>query len=196
MYQMPPISYKTDARIGTLDVTEATLYNIIKSLDTSTATGPDVLGNRVLKETASNLAVPLSSLFQYCVNKCYFPSIWKVANVSPICKKGSRMQCDNYRHISLLCNISKVMERVVHMHLYKYLFTNSLIYGRQSAYSPGDSSAYQLVSLVHFINECFDNGQEIRTVFLDISKAFDKTWHEACFSNFDNLALMDHFLNG
>ena len=194
--KLPPFSYKTDARIGTLDVTEAILYNILKSLDTSTATGPDGLGNRVLKETASTLALPLCSLFQYCFKKCYFPSIWKVANVSPIYKKGSRTQCDNYRPISLLCNISKVMERVVHMHLYKYLFTNNLIYGRQSAYPPGDSTAYQLVSLVRFINEFFDNGQEIRTFFLDISKAFDKTCMKACFSNFDNLALMDHFLNG
>ena len=88
------------------------------SPDTSTATGPDGLGNRVLKETASTctLVFPLSSLFQYCFNKCHFPSIWKVANVPHIYEKGSQMQCDNYRTISLFCNISKVMERVVHVH--------------------------------------------------------------------------------
>ena len=78
---------------------------------------------------------------------------------------------DLFHYLAIL---SKVMERVVHMQLYKYLFTNNLIYGRQSAYSPGDSTAYQLVSLVHFINNFFDNGQEIRNVFLDFSKAFDK----------------------
>ena len=86
------------------------------------------------------------------------------------------------------------MERVVHMHLYKYLFTNNLIYGRQSAYSPGDSTAYQLVSLVHFINEFFDNGQEIRTVFLDISKAFDKTWHEGLLFKLRQLGIDGSFL--
>ena len=81
--------------------------------------------------------------------------------------ESNAITIDLFHYFAIL---SKVMERVVHMQVYQYLFTNNLIYGRQSAYSPGDSTAYQLVSLVHFINEFFDNGQEICTVFLDFSQ--------------------------
>ena len=87
---------------------------------------------------------------------------------------GNRSKCENYRPISLLCNLSKVMEKFVHSQLHDYLFNNGLIYKRQSAYSPNDSTTCTLISLVHLIHENLDKGREVRSVFPDIFKAFDK----------------------
>ena len=65
------------------------------------------------------------------------------------------------------------MEKFVHSQLHDYLFNNGLIYKRQSAYS-NDSTTCTLISLVHLIHENLDKGREVRSVFLDIFKAFDK----------------------
>ena len=175
---LPPFRYTTDSKFDTIIVTEPMILNILKNLNPSSATGPDELGNRVLKATASGIAFHLTILFQYCFDRCFFPDIWKCAHVTPVYKKGKRTNRENYRPISILCCISKVMEKVVHLQLHEYLFSNSIIYSRQSAYSHDDSTALQLAALVHQISENLDNGQETRTVYLDISKAFDKTWHQ------------------
>ena len=60
----------------------------------------------------------------------------------------------------------------------KFFTSNDLISPNQSGFKPGDSFINQLLSITHKIYKSFDDGLEVRGVFLDISKAFDKVWHE------------------
>ena len=85
----------------------------------------------------------------------------------------------NYRPISLPI-FEKVFERIVFKNLYNFLTRNNLITKQQSGFRPGDSCTIQLLSLVNEIHEAFHdkNCFELRAVFLDMSKAFDKVWHE------------------
>ena len=62
--------------------------------------------------------------------------------------------------------------------MFKFFNENNLISPEQSAFKPGDSCINQLISITHEIYESLDAGLEFRSVFLDISKAFDKVWHE------------------
>ena len=62
--------------------------------------------------------------------------------------------------------------------MYEYFIENELISSSQSGFKPGDSCINQLLSITHDIYQSFDNGFEVRVVFLDISKAFDKVWHK------------------
>ena len=86
----------------------------------------------------------------------------------------------NYRPISLLSALAKIFERIIYKNLYNHLFSNGLITANQSGFCPNDSCTNQLLSLVHEIHEAFDhrNSLEVRFVFLDLSKAFDKVWHD------------------
>ena len=106
--------------------------------------------------------------------------MWKVANVTPIYKKGDKQLAKNYRPISLLPICGKIFEKIVFGQLYSYLSGNGLLTKNQSGFRPGDSTTNQLLYLVNEIHEAFDNPKclEVRAVFLDISKAFDKVWHE------------------
>ena len=106
--------------------------------------------------------------------------MWKLANVTPIHKKGSKQLTKNYRPISLLPICGKLFEKIVFKHLYNYFVSNNLITKNQSGFRPCDSTVNQLIDLINDIHKSFDNRKslETRAVFLDISKAFDKVWHE------------------
>ena len=105
--------------------------------------------------------------------------MWKLANVTPIFKKDDKQLVKNYRPISLLPICGKFFEKIIFTSLYSYLNNNSLITQNQFGFRPGDSTTNQLLFLVNEIHEAFENPKslEVRAVFLDISKAFDKVWH-------------------
>ena len=102
---------------------------------------------------------------------------WKDANVSPIYKKDDKSLPSNCRPISLLSSIGKAMERCVHKHLYNYAIDNDLITPLKSGFKHGDSANFQLIHTYHSFCEAVDSGKEVRAVFCDVSKAFDRVWH-------------------
>ena len=106
--------------------------------------------------------------------------MWNLANVTSIFKKGDKQLIRNYRPISLLPICGKILENIIFNNLYSYLHTNNLITQNQSGFRPGDTTTNQLLYLLDEIHQAFDSTKslEVRTVFLDTSKAFDKVWHD------------------
>ena len=85
---------------------------------------------------------------------------------------------NNYRLISLLPICGKILEKIVFDQVYAFLSVNNLLSQNQSGFRPGDSTIFQLLSITSTIYDSFEKYDETRAVFLDISKAFDKVWHE------------------
>ena len=110
---LPDIAYKTNSRLDSINITQAETLDILKSLDTSKATGPDGISCKMLKETASAIAPSFTRLLQLSLSTATFPSCWKQANVLPIFKKGDRSDFGNYRPVSLLNICSKVCEKII-----------------------------------------------------------------------------------
>ena len=131
----------------------------------------------MIKICIKSLCKPLEMIFKSCIIKGEYPSEWKKANVVPVHKKGDKQSLKNYRLISLLPIFEKIFERIIYNNLFEYLITNKLISDNQSGFNPGDSCVNQLLSITHDIYDSLDNGLEVRGVFLDISKAYDKVWH-------------------
>ena len=100
--------------------------------------------------------------------------------MTPILKKGDKQLIKNYRPISLLPICGKCYEKMIFNNLHSYLDANNLITKNQSGFRPGDSTTNQLLYLVNEIHHAFEDPKslEVRAVFLDISKAFDKVWHD------------------
>jgi hypothetical protein len=176
-HQLPPLNYLTDSRLHTVQTSPHEVYKILTHLDTNKACGPDLISNRILKEAAISLSEPISDLFNKSLSQGKFPQPWKHANVTPVHKKGDRQTKSNYRPISLLSNISKVQERIVHNRLYEHCRTNNLLTERNSGFKPFDSTINRLIHLTHQIYDGLDKKRDILIVFLDISKAFDRVWH-------------------
>ena len=172
--QTPP---RYNATIYNITTNPLEVYKTLNKLKPGKATGPDNISNRILTETSSALAEPLSILFNKCIAKGTFPDAWKQANVIPLFKKGDMTQCNNYRPVSLLPCISKVFEKIIFQHLFSYLKNQNIISSKQSGFIPGDSTTNQLSIICHNIYSALDSGDEVHGVFLDFSKAFDKVWH-------------------
>ena len=103
-----------------------------------------------------------------------FPLERKKANIVPIHKKGDTQCLKNYRPVSLLPICGKILERLIFNEMFRFPIENNLISSNQSGFKPGDSCINQLLSITHEICKMFDDGFEVRGIFLDISKAFDK----------------------
>ena len=133
-----------------------------------------------LRIADSSIVTPLKLIFMNILRTSTYPSLWKLANVTPVHKKDDKQVIKNYRPISLLPLYGKIFEKILFNDIYAYLSSNNLITKNLSGFRPGDSTTNQLLYLISEIHECFDNPKslEVRAEFLDISKAFDKVWHE------------------
>ena len=109
---------------------------------------------------------------------CY-PDIWKRPNIIPVHTKNDKQLVNNYRPISLLPIFGKIFEKVIFNQIYSFLLEEKLLNQNQSGFSPSDLCINQLLAITH-IFEAFDVNLslEVKSVFLDISKAFDKVWYE------------------
>ena len=151
------------------------------------AHGPDNISGRMIELCEDSIALPLSIIFNNIINTGIFPAIWKSANVTPVHKKESKQMVRNYRPISLLPLFAKIFERILFSNMYNHLISNNLITKNQSS----DSVTNQLIFLVDKIHSSLDINLEDRSVFLDMSKAFDKVWHEGLI-----FKLRQHGING
>ncbi|CAB4045118.1 Hypothetical predicted protein, partial [Paramuricea clavata] len=119
-----------------------------------------------------------------------------MANVIPLSKTTVDRQLKiNYRPISLLASLSKVIEKVVFMRFYNFLLDIGFLNPMQSGYRPGDSTVNQILYLTHKIYEAFELGKEVRVVFLDISKAFDRVWHKGLLYKLKLIGVRDPLLS-
>ena len=121
--------------------------------------------------------LPLQLLFKSILEEGIFPDDWE--KVVPVHKKESTNLIKNYRPISLHPIFSKIFERLIFNSLYNYFMNNKLFTECQSGFIPSDSCVAQLLSITHEICNSFDpSASDTRGIFLDISKVFDKLWHE------------------
>ena len=175
---LPPLTYRTNSVLSNIVIKQDEIISIILKQNLHKAHGCDNVSMAMLKLCPKEIAIPLTFIFQKCIDTGKFPDSWKLANVQPIHKKNDRQLKSNYRPISLLPLCGKIFEKIIFDQVYAFLDKNNLISTKQSGFRPGDSCIYQLISITSDIYKNFENFDETRAVFLDISKAFDKVWHD------------------
>ena len=130
----------------------------------------------MLKICGDSICVPLAIIFKQALLPGVFSSEWKKENIVPIHKKSDKQNIENYRPDSLLTICGKIFERFIFSEIFNYFSINKLISKNQSGFQPGDSCINQLLSITHKIFTFFDNRLEVRSVFLEIFKAFKSGW--------------------
>ena len=172
------LNYKTDYRLLTVNFSIYDIAKILQNLDPNKAHGHDKISIRMLQICGNSICKPLELIFKQSMESGSFPSEWKKGNVVPIHKKDDKQCLSNYRPVSLLPICGKIFERLIFNEMFKFFIENELVSPNQSGFKPGDSCTNQLLAITHEIYKSFDEGFEVRGVFLDISKAFDKVWRE------------------
>ena len=186
---------KTNNSLYSVRFSTEDILQIINNLDSNKAHGHDEISIRMLKICGSSVCRPLQIIYKSCLDRGKFPQEWKKANVVPVHKKNDKQLVKNYRPISLLPIYGKIFERILYNSLFNFLNQNYLISPAQSGFKPGDSCINQLLSIAHEIYHSMDEGYEIRGVFLDISKAFDKVWHEGLVFKLKQNGISGNLLN-
>ena len=119
----------------------------------------------------------MTPLNLYFKEKC-FPSSWKVSSICPVFKiSGERSYASQYRQISLLIVISKVLKYILNVHILNHLSKNNLLADVQYGFRHARSTADVLTVISHRISEALDSTYDARAIALDISKVFDQVWH-------------------
>ena len=172
---LPNFLFLTNNRIGQITIRNDEIISLIRNINPNKATGSDGISGQMLLLCDDSAILPLKIIFRNILLTSIYPDTWKLANVTPIFKKGDKQLIKNYRPISLLPICGKIFEKIIFNNLYSYFNVNNLITKNQSGFRPGDSTTNQLLYLVNEIHQAFENPKslEVRAVFLDISKAID-----------------------
>ena len=186
--------FLTQSRLTSLDLDEDELLKIIRALNINKAHGHDDISIRMIKICDKSLIKPLTFLFKTSVRSSHYPDIWKKSNIIPVHKKNDKRLVNNYRSISLLLVFGKIFEKII---FNKFLLEEKLVNPNQSGFRPSDSCINQLIAITHEIFKAFDCNPplEVRSVFLDISKAFDKVWHEGLIYKVKSMGVSGQLLN-
>ena len=150
---------------------------LISKLSPSKASGPNSIPTTVLLLLNNDISAVFAKLFNLSFKTGTFPEILKLALVIPIFKKGSRLDCNNYRPISLLSNISKLIEKIMYSRLYSFLNAYNCLYDLQFGFRAKYSTSHALVSITEKIREALDTGHFACGIFIDLQKAFDTVDH-------------------
>lgn len=176
--QMPTIpNYHTNSQLCNITFTVEEVLGHLNNLNINKSCGPDELHPRVLKELASVIAEPLSNIFNSSMNSGTLPSDWKLANISPVFKKGNKCEVKNYRPISLTSIICKIMEKIIKDKIVKHLTNNKIISPNQHGFLQGRSCITNLLEMLDECTALLDTGECVDVLYTDFQKAFDSVPH-------------------
>ena len=151
------------------------------------AAGIDNLTGKCLKDGANNLAKSISKICNLSIKYFIFPRDCQVAKLKPLYKKGSTTLPRNYRPVSLLHLISKIIEKVIHYQTQTLLDENNILYRFQSRFRKSFSTDSCLSYLNYKIATGYESGLYAGMILIDLQKAFDTINHEILISKMEYL---------
>ena len=160
------------------NVTEDLVFKLLNDVNPDKAAGIDNLSGKFLKDGSSILARPISKICNLSIKYSLFPTDCQIAKLKPLFKNGSTTHPKNYRPISLLPLISKIIEKVIHDQTQEFLDANKVLYKFQSGFRKGYSTDSCLSYLNNKVATGFESGLHTGMVLIDLQKAFDTINHE------------------
>lgn len=154
------------------------VQKFLKNLNVNKSTGLDNIGPKILKLSANMLAPSLMYIVNKSITVGEFPCLWKEAKVKPLFKSGAKVEINNYRPISILPTVSKLIEKWVDSQFYNYLDNFNLLHKSQSGFRPKHSTESALILMIDSWLKAINEGKIIGCVLIDFRKAFDLVDHK------------------
>lgn len=179
---LPPFNQRTNSKLEDVSFTEELVKKHLSKVKETKSQGSDSIHPKLIKETVETITKPVTKIFTKSMECHQLPSQWKLANITPIHKKGSRQEVSNYRPISLTSIICKTMERIVRDKIMAYMEVNNFFSKHQHGFRKGRSCTTQLIEVIENWTESIDNQNSIDAIYLDFQKAFDTVPHQRLIS--------------
>ena len=154
------------------------IQKIINNFKSKSSVGSDNISMKLFKRISNTLVIPLTFIINQSLTTGIFPNDLKIAKILPLFKKGCDKTFDNYRPISLLPCLSKVIERVVYNQLYSFFESNKLFFFSQHGFRKLHSTESAVLQFIDRILNHLDNNRLPLAIFIDLSKAFDTIDHD------------------
>jgi hypothetical protein len=159
-------------------VNKSTIEKVIDELKPKSSCGVDGLSNKLLKLIRNDIVDVLTLIINQSLENGIFPEKLKIAKVVPLYKKNDCHLFENYRPISVLPSLSKVLERIMHTQITAYFNRLNLFYDNQYGFRSSHSTELAALELINNIITSMDKNEIPLAIFLDLSKAFDTIDHE------------------
>ena len=193
----PHINDPQGPPIRTIKFTKNGIVKLLKELDTGKASGPDCVSTRILKECADEIGEALVMLFTASLKQSKIPDDWKEATITPLYKGGnkSRSKAENYRPVSLTSTTCKIMEHILHSHIMTHFENSNTLSDAQHGFRKFRSCETQLIQTVHDLAKAINDKEQIDSILLDFSKAFDKVVHRKLIYKLKHYGINGDILN-
>ena len=162
------LSNESDSTIFLQPTDKEEIANIISSLNSSKASGPNSIPYRILFLLKNDISKQLADLFNLSFLTGVFPSVLKTAKVVPVFKKDSTLDYSNSCLISLLSNIEKILEKLMYKRLYTFLNNNNIIYNLKFGFRQQYSTSHVLINITENTRKAINDGNIACGVFVDL----------------------------
>ena len=180
-----PVSFFDRSLLGEgligIEVTDEIVENKLKNLNVNKCPGLDGVHPKMLFELRQIVAKPLARLYRCSLDSGLVPKEWKEAGVTPLFKKGTKSDAQNYRPVSLTSIVCKTMEAILKDAILAHLDRFSLIRTSQHGFTKGRSCLTNLLEFLDTVTSKLDEGEPVDVIYLDFAKAFDKVPYQRLF---------------
>jgi len=190
--------------IPTTKITKNEIIDIIDSLKTNKASGHDKISPKIIKWLRDPLAILLEKIYnKFYMEEGKYPQSCKIAKVTPLPKGGDDHDCDNYRPISVLSQLNKIFEKVLHNRLETFLTKNKILTNFQFGFRKGHNTSHGITHLNEKIVEQLEKKRLCLALFIDLKSAFDTIDPKILVKKLDHIGIrgkmlevLESYLNG
>ena len=185
---------ENEACIQHMVITPDMMLAKLKKMKDNKSPGVDGISQKMLKEIAEEISIPLAKVFNLSIQEGIVPLKWKIANVVPIFKKGNRCKPENYRPVSLTSVVCKLLESLLRDHMVEFMNKHNLL-NHSQGFMKGRSCLTNLLEFTEIISKWVDEGSPVDVIYLDFQKAFDKVPHQRLIIKLRAHAMGDSIVN-
>ena len=174
----PNISCNLESTLEDITFTPTDIVKAIDEVDENSSCAESDIPAVLIKKCKQELAHPLFLIWRDSLDHGYVPKTFKQQIITPVHKKSSKAEAENYRPISLTSHLIKIFERLIRKHIVHHLVKNTIICKNQHGFQKGKSCLTQLIPHIDTVLQNLQNNMDTDVIYLDYAKAFDKVDHQ------------------